>query len=255
MSDLSPKSDQPFGRVYGLYDPATGELRYIGQTTTSLAKRLGGHLHLNSQDHTHKANWLRSLKCPPDIRPLAEAASQEELDGLERLHIADARAAGARLLNVQEGGVSSPMTPETRAKIGVANKGQKRTEEQKKRMRKSKSPEHRTKLAEANSRRMRDPLQREALRKAASKPKSERARQRMSKAWEEREPDSPETRAKKSAAASSHWEDPTYRQKLTEARKAGGKMARNFSPEVRARISATLRERAAQRRLQQEQEG
>lgn len=170
----------------------------------------------------------------------------EELDGLERLHIAEARAAGARLLNVQEGGISSPMTPETRAKIGVANKGQKRTEEQKKRMRKSKSTEHRAKLAEANSRRMQDPLQKEALRRAASKPKSERARQRMPKAWEEREPDSPETRAKK---------DPAYHQKLTEAQKAGGKMGRDFSPEVRARISATLRERAAQRRLQQEQEG
>lgn len=46
-----------YGVVYGLYDPRTDELRYIGQTVRPLKVRM--YSHLKSSSDTHSARWIR----------------------------------------------------------------------------------------------------------------------------------------------------------------------------------------------------
>lgn len=48
--------------IYGLIDKNTKELRYIGQATQSLQKRLNQHLYTNQLTYkTHKNSWIKSI--------------------------------------------------------------------------------------------------------------------------------------------------------------------------------------------------
>jgi hypothetical protein len=47
-------------KIYGLFDPRTSELRYVGMTSRTLKERLNKHLHDNTK--THKTCWIKSLK-------------------------------------------------------------------------------------------------------------------------------------------------------------------------------------------------
>lgn len=132
-----------YGRIYGLHDPETGELRYIGQTRMSLQRRLQFHCApsmLRGSDH--KTHWILALKAKglrPEIRWRVDASDQGDLNRLEIEHIAAAKAEGVRLTNTGPGGDSLggehyqrlakmkrgvPRTPEERAKISAARKGQ-----------------------------------------------------------------------------------------------------------------------------------
>jgi hypothetical protein len=121
-----------FGTIYGLYD-TSGVLRYIGQTTGPLTHRLSSHLTPASQKSgTHHAHWVKAMMERGErifIRPLCEADSRDELDGLEQAWIAAARASGVRLTNACNGGLgksgylTGPMSAERRAKISIAQKG------------------------------------------------------------------------------------------------------------------------------------
>lgn len=48
--------------IYGLICPKTNCIKYVGKTIQSLNSRLKGHLHVNKDDLTYRANWIRSLK-------------------------------------------------------------------------------------------------------------------------------------------------------------------------------------------------
>lgn len=131
-----------YGSIYGLYDPSTGELRYIGQTTIPLRRRLAAHMTPSSLSHPeYRAYWISSILrqgLRPIIKEIATASSREELDRLEVEHIALARLGQVRLVNIEPGGNSLspehytrlaemkrgiPRTPEVRAKISAAKKG------------------------------------------------------------------------------------------------------------------------------------
>lgn len=119
-----------YGAVYGLHDPSTGELRYIGQTTTTVAARLSVHMAPASlRKHSYVCRWLRGLNqrgLRPTTSIIAEAADQEELDRLEIHHIAAARAAGVRLTNLSDGGGGPSgrvVSQETREKIAAKQRG------------------------------------------------------------------------------------------------------------------------------------
>lgn len=61
--------------IYGLYDPFTGELRYVGRTTQPLAQRLAGHLVFATKYRSTAPLqiWLRELMATgfgPSIRPI-----------------------------------------------------------------------------------------------------------------------------------------------------------------------------------------
>jgi hypothetical protein len=138
------------GVIYGLFD-LTGALRYIGQTQVSPRRRLSQHLHAFKGQNRHLPvnRWIEKLakaKAEPEMRLLAGPMPVAALDDAERLHIAQARARGMRLLNVSEGGATHLMTrpmpedairrsaeakrgkprpPEVRAKLSAANMGKK----------------------------------------------------------------------------------------------------------------------------------
>lgn len=108
-----------YGRIYGLHDPVTGELRYIGQTIHSIQRRLQTHLCPSVLAHKKAVTcWIQSLLkqgLRPEPRLRAEAFSADELDALEIQHIAEAKLAGHRLLNLTEGGLGPrgrKLTPE-----------------------------------------------------------------------------------------------------------------------------------------------
>lgn len=154
----------PYGVIYGLYDPRTHRLRYVGQTTKSLAIRLTGHLCPSSlRQKSHVYAWLRKLirlGLRPSIQLLSEADNQTELDNLEIRLIAEARARGEDLTNISNGGSGSAghtVSTETREKIAAAQRGvprPKHTAEWKARMsalmagRCTNPPEHYIRIAE-----------------------------------------------------------------------------------------------------------
>ncbi len=47
--------------IYGLIDPRTGELRYVGQTKDNLHKRLRRHVASRNWGETYVQSWIRAL--------------------------------------------------------------------------------------------------------------------------------------------------------------------------------------------------
>ena len=94
--------------VYGLFDPSTGELRYIGKSTTGPKRRLQEHLSPSKLcTHTHKNCWLRSLLekgLRPDLVVLEVCGNAETAEILEKQAIAHYRGLGFRLTNNTDGG-------------------------------------------------------------------------------------------------------------------------------------------------------
>lgn len=91
------------GFIYGLCEPSTGELRYVGKTKNAPEKRLRQHVRKASTEHSYKARWLLSVDCAPKLAVL-ERVSLEKLDDRERDWIAFFNGAGARLTNLTAGG-------------------------------------------------------------------------------------------------------------------------------------------------------
>jgi hypothetical protein len=152
--------------IYSLHDPITDELRYIGYSTVSPANRLGHHLgHALEGSTTLCASWIRDLMAEGRY-PVIRVVKQDATHADEVEAIATQRAAGARLLNVADGGKGargvkrSPeeraraserakardwaayWTPERRAAASAARKGVKN---------KPRTPEHIANLVAANT--------------------------------------------------------------------------------------------------------
>jgi hypothetical protein len=94
--------------IYGLRDPRTGEIRYVGQSTTGL---LRPSRHCEDwrlrQDTPPKRSWLSALRqggLRPEVVVLQGDVPAAELDTAETAWIAIGRAAlGDRLLNFRDG--------------------------------------------------------------------------------------------------------------------------------------------------------
>jgi hypothetical protein len=135
-----------YGVVYGLYDPRTGELRYIGQTTGKLDVRVRGHMReVNLRARRHASHWLRQLKdlgLRPTIKPLHEASSATALDELEVEIIRAARESGVSLTNTSMGGTGAGMrgrkggvvSPSGKERISEAQSGKPKSEEHRKKL-------------------------------------------------------------------------------------------------------------------------
>lgn len=91
--------------IYGIFDPITKELRYIGQTSkgTTRFKR-----HIKAAQHKKQpiACYIKSLlsKNLNPIFEVIEEVSVDLLDETEKFYIAYFRFLGCRLLNLTEGG-------------------------------------------------------------------------------------------------------------------------------------------------------
>lgn len=158
--------------IYGLFDPETGELRYIGKSD-----RPRGRLadQLNDRSNTHRCHWIQSLKArglTPVQRIIDSVPIGDDWQTVERAYIRGALAAGYPLTNATDGGdgvvglspesraritaawVGRKHRPESLVKIGNASRGRRHTEEYKQYMRELMSqrefaPNHRQRIRES----------------------------------------------------------------------------------------------------------
>lgn len=114
--------------IYGLVDPRTQELRYVGKSTKGL---LRPRQHMTPaflrRDTGHKGNWIRQLQAEglkPEIEVLETHESAEALPDAEQHFIAYFRSLGCRLTNHTDGGegcVGRRLSAESVARIRESN--------------------------------------------------------------------------------------------------------------------------------------
>ncbi len=103
--------------VYGLYD-AQGNLRYIGQTRSSLTKRLAQHYSDSSKGLYPVHWWIAGVLQRGETVDIRVIKAKAIWDVDEVVQIDKAIKAGSQLLNQTRGGVYHPnMTVATKAKL------------------------------------------------------------------------------------------------------------------------------------------
>jgi hypothetical protein len=119
--------------IYGLADPRTQELRYVGQTCYLPCQRLAQHEHAarRSKDTRRNTQWIRSLQST-DVRPemfeIESGLTKAEANETESFYISYFRSIGCRLNNHTDGGEGSVgyrHSPEIRAKMSALRTGRK----------------------------------------------------------------------------------------------------------------------------------
>ena len=145
------------GFIYGLRCPLSGEIRYVGQTLSTLKKRLKGH-KFDRRHNPHKVNWIKKLEKLElldllEIEILEECV-EEQLNEKERFWIQKFKDDGNKLVNLTDGGdtnyrvdadaikrsseklkgmfIGRKLSDETKEKISKKHKGKKLSEEHKK---------------------------------------------------------------------------------------------------------------------------
>jgi len=133
------------GKIYALICPIDKKIRYIGQTTQALKKRLNKHLYHINEKNNHKNNWLKKLKKESLLQDieieLLEECSIDMLDQREVFWIEHFKNLGLILTNITTGGKVGSRgykhTEESKKKISKAGKklkGIKRSEETRKKI-------------------------------------------------------------------------------------------------------------------------
>lgn len=95
------------GTVYGLYDPLSDRLVYVGSTTQKLNHRLHGHLQSPAARIAPWVATLRAMGRRPIIRPIHEGVGVDVLLMLEQEEI-EANSRDHGLLNLVHSGQRSP---------------------------------------------------------------------------------------------------------------------------------------------------
>lgn len=199
--------------IYGLFDPMTKEIRYVGKTTVLPSIRYSAHLR--DKRPSRKINWIASLRKLGEL-PVMEIL--ETIDGgsvtawqdAERFWISYLRFIGARLTNQTIGGEGlegHSFSDDHRKRIGEAHRGTRRSEETRSRMAQSRkgvsfdhlikiskanigkqlSPEHRAKLSEAGvGRRHSEETKRKMSASMKGLKRSEETRRKISEAQKRR---------------------------------------------------------------------
>ncbi|HSH79851.1 MAG TPA: helix-turn-helix domain-containing protein [Herpetosiphonaceae bacterium] len=112
--------------IYGLVDPNTHDIRYIGKSIRP-HERL--HDHCNDHSDCHRTHWIQSLIRQgqrPELVILEELPDGADWQATERAWIAKGKAAGWPLTNNTSGGDGVPdLPPESRARIVSAWVGRK----------------------------------------------------------------------------------------------------------------------------------
>lgn len=101
----------PTAKIYALFDVRPGKeysARYVGMTTKTLDKRLGGHIRESRRKkrQNYRTNWIAGCVkdgCPPMISLLEEVPFSMWQDA-ERAWISTCRGMGCSLVNMTEGG-------------------------------------------------------------------------------------------------------------------------------------------------------
>lgn len=125
--------------IYGLCDPSTGQLRYVGKTGTALKRRLQKHVsNAPHEKRCRRAAWVLSL-VKRGLMPEAFVIEEVQGDGdtEEQHHIAQFRSIGCDLTNGTTGGDGGrTATPQTRAAMSAAQfaRGHKHSSETRQKM-------------------------------------------------------------------------------------------------------------------------
>lgn len=127
MTKSIPPSDSPRPiAIYGLADPDTGEIRYIGKSIRP-HERLANHC--NERSACHRTNWIRSVLARgkrPALIILETLPPTADWQASERRWIAHGHEQGWHLTNSTSGGDGVPDLPaEIRARIATAWIGRK----------------------------------------------------------------------------------------------------------------------------------
>lgn len=128
--------------VYGLIDPRSGGLRYVGKTERSAVARLKRHIH-NAREgvKSHVYNWLRQLLAAglkPEVEVLERHETAEALDEAERHFIAYFRSIGCDVVNLTSGGDGS---------VGYRHTEQSKQKQRAKMAGRKLTPEHRASIS------------------------------------------------------------------------------------------------------------
>lgn len=103
--------------IYGLRSSGNREIRYIGQTVSSLRVRVSGHIHSIKRANTPVAKWIkREIEYGNKIESFT-IIDNAVLHKTEKWVIRIYRWAGERLLNITDGGEGT---------IGFSHHGRKR---------------------------------------------------------------------------------------------------------------------------------
>lgn len=123
--------------IYGLKDPNTEQIRYIGKTSHP-EKRLKHHISVRYNNH--KSNWIQSL-LKNNEKPILEIIDEVPISNWEfweKHYIRLFKSLGAELVNSTEGGRGGEddrkLRKDTIEKMRLAQLGKKHTEESKKKM-------------------------------------------------------------------------------------------------------------------------
>lgn len=165
--------------IYGLTDPKTGEVRYIGKSSSGMRRPRDHFTESSLKQHarTHKAKWIRKVHASGNacgIVVLEECMDESALNSAEIRWIAHGRAQGWQLTNATDGGegvTGLRMSEETKAKLSAANKGRKLTDAHRAKMSAAMkdryfSPEHRARISAAQKGRKLSPERIDQLRQA-----------------------------------------------------------------------------------------
>lgn len=110
--------------IYGLFDPRSETIRYVGKSIDPKIRLL--HHIRHSRSNTHKNAWLKSL-CRDGLVPLVEVletCSDENWQEAERFWIAYLKMIGCPLTNAETGGHGGKrLSEETKQKLRVVNIG------------------------------------------------------------------------------------------------------------------------------------
>lgn len=115
--------------IYGLIDPTTNELRYIGKSINPIV-RLRKHISEKDKGDTYKNRWLRKLinnKIKPELIILDELSNDWQY--WESFYILYFKSLGCKLTNATSGGDAPPLTKgykhsdESKRKMSVNKKG------------------------------------------------------------------------------------------------------------------------------------
>lgn len=116
--------------IYVLSDPLTGQIRYVGKSSSGTQRPLH-HATPNKlkKDRTYKGNWIRSLLAK-NLRPVIEIVEEfddsTKLNESEIFYISYFKSLGFKLTNLTNGGDGPSgikFSEEHKRKIGEAHRG------------------------------------------------------------------------------------------------------------------------------------
>ncbi|HZM34757.1 MAG TPA: NUMOD3 domain-containing DNA-binding protein, partial [Burkholderiales bacterium] len=120
--------------IYGLADPISGQVRYVGKTVQSPTIRLSQHICHRSRNRTKCSSWIRHLQ-NKGLQPemfILEESNESAWREAEQFWIASLRLAGCDLCNLTDGGLGPSgyrLSEERKHRIAFALRGCNRSDE------------------------------------------------------------------------------------------------------------------------------